>query len=87
MICFKVTTKGKIELDVAETDFDELKDFSFPLKRFNTYLKNTGNTRADNNRFAIEEMCMDTNFSLNRFVIADDGSGATFWIEKIRCSR
>lgn len=87
MICFKVTTKGKIELDVAETDFDELKEFSLSLKRFNTYLKNTGNTRADNNRFALEELCMDTYFTLDRFLIAEDGSGATFWIDKIRSSR
>lgn len=79
MICFNVTNKGKIELNVEETDFSELKDFSVQLKRFDKYLKHTGNTRADNNRFALEELCMDSNFSLDRFVIIDDG--ATFWIE------
>lgn len=79
MICFNVTNKGKIELNVEETDFGELKDFSVQLKRFDKYLKNTGSTRADNNRFALEELCMDSNFSLDRFVIIDDG--ATFWIE------
>ena len=80
MICFKVTNTGAIELDVFKTDFKELEEFSGLLKRFCTYLKNTGNTRADNNRFCLEELCMDGNFTLDRFDIESDG--ATFQIEK-----
>jgi len=80
MICFKVTKKGTIELDVLKTDFKELEQFSNYLKRFCNYLKNTGNTRADNNRFCLEELCMDGNFTVDRFDIEFDG--ATFQIEK-----
>ena len=80
MICFKVTNAGAIELDVLKTDFRELEQFSDYLKRFCTYLKNTGNTRADNNRFCLEDLCMDSNFTLDRFDIEFDG--ATFQIEK-----
>lgn len=82
MICFKVSKNAKIELDVDKTDFNELLTFSPIFKRFNSYLINTGNTRADNNRFALDEIIYGSNFTIDRFIIQDDG--AIFYIEAIK---
>lgn len=82
MICFKVNKNAKIELDVDKTDFNELLEFSPILKRFNKYLINTGNTRADNNRFVLDEIIYDSNFTIDRFIIQDDD--AIFYIEAIK---
>lgn len=81
MICFKVNKNAKIELDVDKTDFNELLEFSPIFKRFNKYLINTGNTRADNNRFALDEIIYGSNFTIDRFIIQDDD--AIFYIEAI----
>lgn len=82
MICFKVNKNAKIELDVDKTDFNELLTFSPMFKRFNKFLINTGNTRADNNRFALDEIIYGSNFTIDRFIIQDDS--AIFYIEAIK---
>ena len=82
MICFKVNKNAKIELDVDKTDFNELSAFSPLFKRFNKYLINTGNTRADNNHFALDEIIYGSNFTIDRFIIQDDD--AIFYIETIK---